>query len=56
MKAEINQEILNKIEGSAASKNVKELIYELLEFEYEHIDESNPRFKDTYVKAIKKWK
>ena len=56
MNAEINKEIIDKIKNSSQTTEVKEFLYEILEFEYDHIDESNPRFKETYKNAIKKYK
>ena len=52
MKSAINPDIKNKIKESSAQDNVKELLRELIEFEYEHIDEPNVKFKDKYKKAI----
>lgn len=56
MKAELNPDILNKIEQSSVSKNIKDFLLEVLEFEYDHIDEAQPRFKDAYTKSIEKYK
>ena len=56
MKSDINPEILDKIKKNSSSTNVKEFLFEVLEFEYNHINESQPRFKDNYVKYVEKWK
>lgn len=55
-KSEINPDIIEKINNSSASENVKECLKELLEFEYEHIDDYGLRFRDTYKDTIEKWK
>lgn len=55
-KSEINPDIIEKINSSSASENVKECLKELIEFEYENIDEYGLRFKDTYLSTIEKWK
>ena len=56
MKSTINPEIKTKIKESSIQNNVKELLYELIDFEYEHIDEPNIKFKDFYKKSIDNWK
>ena len=55
-KSDINPDIIEKINNSLESENVKECLKELIEFEYENIDEYGLRFKDTYLKTIDKWK
>ena len=55
-KSEINPEIIEKINNSSVSENVKECLKELIEFEYDNIDEYSLRFKDTYLNTIDKWK
>ena len=55
-KSEINPEIINKINNSSAPENVKECMKELIEFEYENVDQYGIKFKDTYSKSIEKWK
>lgn len=55
MKSEINPNILKKID-EIDEKNVREFLYEILEIEYEKIDETNPKLKDDYVKLIKRYK
>lgn len=55
-KSEINPEIIKKINDSSASENVKECLKEIIEFEYDNIDEYGLRFKDKYLKTIEKWK
>ena len=56
MKSAINPDIKNKIRESPVSNNVKELLYELIDFEYEHIDEPNMKYKEPYRNAINRWK
>lgn len=55
-KSEINPDIIEKINNSSVSENVKECLKELIEFEYDNIDEYSLRFKDTYLNTIEKWK
>ena len=55
-KSEINPDIIEKINNSLASENVKECLKELIEFEYDNIDEYGLRFKETYLNTIEKWK
>lgn len=55
-KAEINPDIIKKINNSSAPENVKECMKEIIEFEYETIDQYGLKFKDTYLKSIEKWK
>lgn len=55
-KSEINPEIIDKINNSSVSENVKECMKELIEFEYEHVDQYALKFKDTYLNSIEKWK
>ena len=55
-KADINPDIINKINDSRASENVKECLKELVEFEYVSIDDYSVRFRDTYSNSIEKWK
>ena len=55
-KSEINPDIIEKINNSSASENVKECLKELIEFEYDNIDEYGLRFKDKYLNTIEKWK
>lgn len=55
-KSEINPNIIKKINDSSVSENVKECLKELIEFEYDNIDEFSLRFKDTYLNTIEKWK
>lgn len=55
-KSEINPDIIEKINNSSVSENVKECLKELIEFEYDNIDEYSLRFKDTYLSTIEKWK
>ena len=55
MNSEINPNILEKID-KIEENNVKEFLYEILEIEYDKIDETNPKLKEDYVKLIKKYK
>lgn len=55
-KSEINPEIIEKINNSDVPENVKECMKELIEFEYDKIDQYGLKFKDTYLKSIEKWK
>ena len=55
-KSEINPEIIDKINNSPVSENVKECMKELIEFEYENVDQYGLKFKDFYLNSIEKWK
>lgn len=55
-KSEINPDIIKKINEGSMPENVKECLKELIEFEYDNIDEYGLRFKDTYLNTIEKWK
>ena len=55
-KSEINPEIIDKINNSRVSENVKECMKELIEFEYENVDQYGLKFKDFYLNSIEKWK
>lgn len=55
-KSEINPDIIKKINDSSVPENVKECMKELIEFEYENVDQFGLKFKDTYLKSIEKWK
>ncbi|MBQ7928120.1 MAG: hypothetical protein IJ287_05190 [Methanobrevibacter sp.] len=55
-KSDINPDIIDKINNSSASENVKECLKELIEFEYDKIDNYGIKFKDTYLDTIEKWK
>ena len=55
-KAEINPEIILKINNSDLSENVKECLKELIDFEYENMDQYNLKFRDKYLNVIEKWK
>lgn len=54
MKSEINPDILDKVKKQP--NNIKEFLFEVLELEYDKIDEKNPKLKDDYIKLIKKYK
>lgn len=55
-KSEINPDIINKINNSSVPENVKECMKELIEFEYETIDQYGLKFKNIYLNSIEKWK
>lgn len=55
-KSEINPDIIEKINNCSASENVKECIKELIDFEYENLDQYHLKYKDKYLKSIEKWK
>ena len=55
-KSEINPDIIDKINNSSVSENVKECMKELIEFEYDNVDQYALKFKDTYLNSIEKWK
>ena len=55
-KSEINPEIIDKINNSPVAENVKECMKELIEFEYENVDQYGLKFKDFYLNSIEKWK
>lgn len=56
MKSDINPNILEKIKQSSQPDNVKEFLYDILELEYEKLDESNPKLKDQYIRLINQHK
>lgn len=56
MKSDINPNILQKIRSSSQPKNMQDFLEEILELEYEKLDESNPKLKGAYVKLIKEYK
>ena len=56
MKSDINPNILEKIDRSSQPENMKQFLHEILELEYEKLDESNPKLKGAYVKLIKEYK
>lgn len=56
MNSDINQDILDKIKNSSQPENIKGFLYEILDLEYDHIDESNPQLKKEYVKLINQYK
>ncbi len=55
-KSEINPDIIEKINNSLVSENVKECLKELIEFEYDNIDQYGLRFSEKYASTIEKWK
>lgn len=56
MKSDINPNIIEKIRESSQPENVKEFLYDILELEYEKIDEANAKLKDDYIKLINQYK
>lgn len=54
--SEINPNILEKVRESDAPENVKEFLFDILEIEYEKLDENNARLKDAYIKRINEYK
>lgn len=54
--SEINPNILEKVRESDAPENVKEFLFDILELEYEKLDENNARLKDAYIKRINEYK
>ena len=54
--SEINPNILEKVRESSAPENVKEFLFDILELEYEKLDENNARLKDAYIKRINEYK
>ena len=56
MSSDINPKIIEKIRGSSQPENVKEFLYDILELEYEKIDETNAKFKEDYLKLINQYK
>ena len=56
MKSDINPNIIEKIRESSQPENVKEFLYDILELEYEKIDETNAKFKEDYLKLINQYK
>ena len=55
-KSDINQEILNKVNSSNQSENVKSFIREALEFEYNNITQNKPRFSEEYKRLVQHYK
>lgn len=53
---EINKEILEKIDESDVSDNVKEFIRKALEWEYEKMDEQKPRSTKKYDNLVKRYR
>ena len=56
MNEDINPEILKKIKESSQPENIKQFLYEILDLEYEHSDEKNPKLKNPYHEYIKHYK
>ena len=56
MRSDINPNIIEKIRNGSQPENVKEFLYDVLELEYEKIDETNAKLKDDYLKLINQYK
>lgn len=56
MESDINPNIIKKIKNSSESENLKNFLYEILELEYNHIDETKPQLKNVYFKLIDNYK
>lgn len=56
MESDINPNIVKKIKNSSESENLKNFLYEILELEYDHIDETKPQLKKDYFKLINNYK
>lgn len=54
--SDINPAIINKIKNSDETESMKNFLYEILELEYDHIDESKPRLKNDYIGLINTYK
>ncbi|MGI6448190.1 MAG: hypothetical protein ACOX01_06210 [Methanobrevibacter boviskoreani] len=54
--SDINPAIINKIKNSDETESMKNFLYEILELEYDHIDESKPRLKNDYIRLINTYK
>ena len=54
MNAEINPNILKKVDKQP--ENIRDFLYEILDLEYDRLDEKNPQLKDDYIKLIKMYK
>ena len=54
MNAEINPNILKKVDEQPVY--IRDFLREILELEYERLDESNPVLKEDYIKLIKFYK
>ena len=51
----INKKILNKIEILEVDEKIKNYIKDVLLFEIEHMDESKFKYKEDYLKMMKKY-
>ena len=51
----INKKILQKFEESKAEKSVKDYLKEILLFEIDHIDENKTKYKEDYIKMMRKY-
>lgn len=56
MESDINPNIVKRIKNSSESENLKNFLYEILELEYNHIDETKPQLKKDYFRLIDNYK
>lgn len=56
MRSDINPKIIEKIRESDKPDKFKDFLYEVLELEYEKIDETNAKFKTDYIKLVNQYK
>lgn len=54
MNAEINPNILKKVDEQP--ENIRDFLYEILELEYDKLDQKNPVLKDEYIELIRIYK
>lgn len=53
--AEINPNILNKV-GEIKSEKIKEFLFEVLDLEYDKLEEARPNLKKDYLQLIDNYK
>jgi len=51
----INKKILEKIEVLETAEEIKNYIKDILLFEIEHMDEGRPKYREDYLKMMKKY-
>lgn len=51
----INTRIKNYIDDVECSNNIKDFLNEMLQKEYEHINEKRPHLKDEYYSTLRKY-
>ena len=54
MNAEINPNILKKVDEQP--ENIRDFLYEILELEFDKLDQKNPVLKDEYIELIRIYK